>query len=97
MKATSHKLVDLADLLFMDSKSAAEKEKILVDEYDISLTCDMGKELTEMSGLMGPVLKIASIQAIEKARLKPKKIQTRRYAYPNEQNEMDSTRSNGRS
>ena len=67
MKATSHKLLDLLHLLFMDLKSSAEKEKILLDEYDITLTGDMRKELTKMGGLMEPLLKIATIQATEKA------------------------------
>ena len=67
MKPTSHKLLDLLHLLFMDLKSSAEKEKILLDEYDITLTRDMRKELTKMGGLMEPLLKIATIQATEKA------------------------------
>ena len=56
-KKTSHKLLDLLHLIFMDLKLADEKEKILLDEYDITLTRDMRKELTEMSGLMEPLLK----------------------------------------
>ena len=56
-KKTSHKLLDLLHLLFMDLKLADEKEKILLDEYDITLTRDMRKELTQMGGLMEPLLK----------------------------------------
>ena len=56
-KKTSHKLLDLLHLLFMDLKLADEKEKILHDEYDITLTRDMRKELTDMGGLMEPLLK----------------------------------------
>jgi len=66
-KKTSHKLLDLLHLLFMDLKLSDEKEKILLDEYDITLTRDMRKELTEMGGLMEPLLKIAAEQAAEKA------------------------------
>ena len=65
-KKTSHKLLDLLHLLFMDLKLSNEKEKILHDEYDITLTRDMRKELTQMGGLMEPLLKIAAEQAAEK-------------------------------
>ena len=57
MKKTSHKLLDLLHLLFMDLKLSDEKEKILLNDYDITLTRDMKKELTEMGGLMEPLLK----------------------------------------
>ena len=57
MKKTSHKLLDLLHLIFMDLKLSDEKEKILLDEYDITLTRDMRKELTQMGGLMEPLLK----------------------------------------
>ena len=66
MKPTSHKLLNLLHLLFMDLKSSDEKEKILCDEYDITLTRDMRKELTDMGGLMEPLLKFAAEQAAEK-------------------------------
>ncbi|MBR3204199.1 nuclease [Candidatus Saccharibacteria bacterium] len=65
-KKTSHKLLDLLHLLFMDLKLSDEKEKILHDEYDITLTRDMRKELTQMGGLMEPLLKVAAEQAAEK-------------------------------
>lgn len=67
LKATSHKLLDLLHLLFMDLRLSEEKEKILHDEYDITLTHDMQKELKKMGGLMEPLLKVAAIQAAEKA------------------------------
>ena len=66
-KKTSHKLLDLLHLLFMDLRLSDEKEKVLHDEYDITLTCDMRKELTQMGGLIEPLLKIAAEQAAEKA------------------------------
>ena len=70
MNPTSHKLLDLLHLLFMDLKSSDEKEKILHDQYDINLTGDMRKELTNMGGLMEPLLKLATEQAAEKAAAK---------------------------
>ena len=66
IKPTSHKLLNLLHLLFMDLKSSDEKEKILCDEYDITLTRDMRKELTDMGGLMEPLLKVATEQVAEK-------------------------------
>ena len=51
---------------FIDLKSSNEKEKILCDEYDITLTRDMRKELTDMGGLMEPLLKVATEQVAEK-------------------------------
>ena len=65
MKKTTHKLLDLLHLLFMDLRLSDEKEKILHDEYNITLTCDMRKELTEMGGLMEPLLKVAVEQTRE--------------------------------
>ena len=50
----------------MDLKLSDEKEKILRDEYDITLTRDMRKELNQMGGLMEPLLKVAVEQAAEK-------------------------------
>ncbi|MBO4779612.1 MAG: PD-(D/E)XK nuclease family transposase, partial [Selenomonadaceae bacterium] len=67
MPKTSHRLLNLLHLLFMDLKLADEKEKILHDEYDITLTRDMRKELNKMGGLMEPLLKIAAEQAAERA------------------------------
>ena len=67
MKKTSHKLLDLLHLLFMDLRLSDEKGKVLHDEYDITLTRDMRKELTQMGGLMEPLLKIAALEAAEKA------------------------------
>ena len=40
-KPTSHKLLNLLYLLFMDLKSSAEKEAILHDEYHIDITREM--------------------------------------------------------
>ena len=64
---TSHKLLNLLHLLFMELKTSEEKEKILNEEYNINLTGDMKKELEEMGGLMKPLLDIAVEEAVEKA------------------------------
>ena len=42
-KATTHRLLNLLHLLFMDQKKTGEKEKILRDEYDIELTGRNGR------------------------------------------------------
>ena len=59
-ETTSHKLLNLLHLLFMDRKKTDEKEKILRDEYKIKLTRDMREEVVEMGGLMKPLLEIAA-------------------------------------
>ena len=66
-KETSHRLLNLLHLLFMDKKKTGDKEKILRDEYEIELTRDMRGELVEMGGLMEPLLEIAAEEAAEKA------------------------------
>ena len=57
-KGTSHRLLNLLNLIFMDKKKTSEKEKILHDEYKIKLTRDMREELVGMGGLMEPLLEI---------------------------------------
>ena len=64
---TSHKLLNLLHLLFMNAKKTEEKEKILHDEYKIELTRNMKGELVKMGGLMEPLLEIAAEEAAEKA------------------------------
>ena len=66
-KGTSHKLLNMLHLLFMDKKKTEEKEKILREEYEIELTRDMREEIVEMGGLMEPLLEIAAEEATEKA------------------------------
>ena len=66
-KETSHRLLNLLHLLFMDKKKTGEKEKILRSEYEIELTRDMRGELVEMGGLMEPLLEMAAEEAAEKA------------------------------
>ena len=48
---TRHRLLRLLHLIFLDKMKAAEKAKKLKDEYDMVLTPDMEKELTEMGSL----------------------------------------------
>ena len=48
---TRHRLLRLLHLIFLDKMKAAEKTKKLKDEYDLVLTPDMEKELTEMGSL----------------------------------------------
>ena len=72
-KGTSHKLLNLLYLLFMESKKTEEKEKILREEYEIELTRDMREEIVEMGGLMEPLLEIAAEEAAEKAATETKK------------------------
>ncbi len=72
-RSTSHKLLNLLHLLFMDKKKTEEKEKILRSEYDIELTRDMREEIVEMGGLMEPLLEIAAEEAAEKAVAETKK------------------------
>ena len=72
----------------MDLKLADEKEKILHDEYDITLTRDMRKELNKMGGLMEPLLKVAAEQAAEQATAETEK----RTLLDNIRNLMETTK-----
>ena len=62
---TTHKLLNLLHLIFMDLKSSEEKGKILRDNYRIELSRDMKEELEKMGGLMEPLLNIAKKQIAE--------------------------------
>ena len=64
---TTHKLLNLLHLLFMELKTSEEKEKILREDYEIEITRDMKEELSKMGGLMEPLLNIAAKQAAKKA------------------------------
>ena len=48
---TRHRLLRLLHLIFLDKMKAEEKSKVLKDEYDLVLTPDMERELTEMGSL----------------------------------------------
>lgn len=62
-KPTSHRLLNLLYLIFMDVKSSAEKESILHDEYHIDISRDMREELKKMGGLMEPAVEVAVDEA----------------------------------
>ena len=65
-KPTSHKLLNLLYLIFMDLKSSAEKETILHDEYHIDITRDMREELKKMGGLMEPAIEVSNDETKKK-------------------------------
>ena len=65
-KPTSHRLLNLLYLIFMDLKPSDEKESILHDEYHIDISRDMREELRKMGGLMEPAVEIAAERAAEK-------------------------------
>ena len=66
-KPTTHKLLNLLHLIFMDLKSSEEKEAILQDEYHIEITHNMREELKRMGGLMEPAVEAAVEVAVEVA------------------------------
>ena len=66
-KNTTHELLNLLHLIFMDLKSSGEKEKILRDVYDLEITRNMRKEMAEMGGLIEPLLNIGIKRGVEKA------------------------------
>ena len=66
-KNTTHDLLNLLHLIFMDLKSSSEKEKILRDVYDLEITRNMRKEMAEMGGLIEPLLNIGIKRGVEKA------------------------------
>ena len=69
-KPTTHKLLNLLHLIFMDLKTSNEKEKILKEDYDLEITRDMGEEVSKMGGLMEPLLEIAAEKAATEAAAK---------------------------
>ena len=64
---TTHKLLNLLHLIFMELKTSEEKEKILRDDFNIELSSDMKEELEKMGGLMQPLLDIAAEKAATEA------------------------------
>ena len=65
--STTHKLLNLLHLIFMDLKSSEEKAKILSNDYKIEISRDVKEELEKMGGLMEPLLNIAKKQAAKQA------------------------------
>ena len=64
---TTHKLLNLLHLIFMDLKSSEEKTKILRENFQIEISQDVKEELEKMGGLMEPLLNIAKKQAAKQA------------------------------
>ena len=64
---TSHVLLNLLHLLFMDFKSFAEKESILRNTYHLDITQNMREDMNKMGGLMEPLLEIAAEKAAAEA------------------------------
>lgn len=71
-KGTTHRLLNLLHLLFMELKTSEEKEEILREEYKIEITRKMKEELKKMGGLMEPLLNIAVKQAAAESEKKSK-------------------------
>ncbi len=65
-KPTSHRLLKLLHLLFMEILPSDEKKKILKDDYNIEITRDMRRELEKMGGLMQPAVDLAVKKAVKK-------------------------------
>ncbi len=64
---TSHRLLDMLHLIFMEMKSSEEKESILQNDYGLRMSRDTRKELASMGGFMEPLLEIAVEQRVEQA------------------------------
>ena len=62
---TRHRLLRLLHLIFLDKMKAEEKSKVLKDEYDLVLTPDMEKELTEMGSLAEGIAERARNEGID--------------------------------
>lgn len=73
---TSHILLNLLHLIFMDLKSSAEKEIILQNEYNLQITNNMREDMTKMGGLIEPLLNIsiekATAETVEKTKKESK-------------------------
>ena len=72
-KPTSHRLLNLLYLIFMDLKPSDEKEIILHDEYHIDISRDMREELKKMGGLMEPAIEVAVERNAERVTAETKK------------------------
>ena len=66
-KKTRHRLLRLLHLIFLDKMKAAKKSKVLKDEYNLVLTPDMERELTEMGSLAEGIAERAKAEGKESA------------------------------
>ena len=64
---TRHRLLRLLHLIFLDKMKAAKKSKVLKDEYNLVLTPDMERELTEMGSLAEGIAERAKAEGKESA------------------------------
>ena len=69
----SHDLLKMLHLIFLDMLKTEQKEAILLNDYGITLTRDMRKEIEDMGGLMEPTIKFAAMKAAEEAAAKVEK------------------------
>ena len=69
----SHDLLKMLHLIFLDLLKTEQKVNILFNDYGITLTRDMRKEIEDMSGLMEPAVKFAAMKAAEEAAAKVEK------------------------
>ena len=63
----SHDLLKMLHLIFLDLLKTEQKADILLNDYGITLTRDMRKEIEDMGGLMEPAIKFAAMKAAEEA------------------------------
>ena len=64
----SHDLLKMLHLIFLDMLKTEQKADILLNDYGITLTRDMRREVEDMGGLMEPAIKFAAMKAAEEAR-----------------------------
>ena len=65
---TSHVLLNLLHLIFMDLKSSTEKEHILRNTYHLDITNNMREDMTKMDGIIEPLLNIGIEKAVEESK-----------------------------
>ena len=69
----SHDLLKMLHLIFLDMLKTEQKADILLNDYGITLTRDMRKEIEDMGGLMEPAIKFAAMKAAEETAAKVEK------------------------
>ena len=69
----SHNLLKMLHLIFLDMLKTEQKETILLNDYGITLTRDMRREIEDMGGLMEPAIKFAAMKVAEETATKVEK------------------------
>ena len=64
----SHDLLKMLHLIFLDMLETEQKEAILLNDYGITLTRDMRREVEDMGGLMEPAIKFATMKVAEETK-----------------------------